>query len=114
MADATTFLNQIMQGEFDADLDKILEAYKQRVKIARQIAAQNNLFTIRVGDRVELKDLRPAYLDGLKGTVEQVNGARFNVKVDFMPPQGWAKFRSTDNKPVVHGIPASCLTKIAA
>jgi hypothetical protein len=80
----------IIKGHHDEELDAIYRALKQRHKALQQAAGLILEHAFNVGDRVELKDVKPKYMNGHKGEiVAGPNGGLFDVRLD--KPHG--KFR---------------------
>ena len=75
------FYNALMAGEFDADLDKMID----RVNDRRKMIAPN-IYHFRVGDRVQIKNSNPKYLNGAEGRVVKIN--RTKVVVDLHKRHG--------------------------
>lgn len=108
-------LAAIFDGVMDDDFDALIDAYKSRVRTVRENKGRLNALTIKPGDRVQITNISPKYLDGLEGVVLTASVGsgrgkpRFDVKVDRMPRQGTSRFYNN----TVHGVPASALRKVA-
>ena len=76
----------------------------QRIKAVDSLQASVTATQLKAGDRVQLSNIRPAYLDGAFATVVRRKSGRgkpvFYVKVDGDEHES--------------GIPAACLTKVDA
>jgi hypothetical protein len=81
-------LTNILEGKYDADLERIVEAVQQR----RRHIGMINLATFQPGDRVKFKDagVRPTYLQGVEATVITKRNTRLTVRLD----QPVGRFRS--------------------
>jgi hypothetical protein len=71
------FYNALMTGDFDADLDKMID----RVNDRRKMIAPN-IYHFRVGDRVQIKNSNPKYLNGAMATVTKINRTKVVVDLD--------------------------------
>lgn len=75
-------LNALANGEFDSDLDRIIEM----VKVRRAVNAPQ-IWEFLEGQRVRINSkANPKYLRGVEATIRQVNRTR--VVLDFDKPQG--------------------------
>ena len=105
MADATTYgtvIRAISRGELDDVLDRIVLAIKER----KRAAGRETLYSVRPGDKVALTGLRPAYLNGMTGTVTGTRNTRILVALDNPPTDGG---RFSNGHPLA--VPAACVTK---
>jgi uncharacterized protein YkvS len=75
------FYNALMAGEFDADLDRMIDCVKDRRKMIAP-----NIYHFKVGDRVIMKNANPKYLNGAEGRVVKIN--RTKVVVDLHKRHG--------------------------
>jgi hypothetical protein len=75
-------LAAIANGVMDEHEDRLIQAIKARRRVRSTIETGKALASVKVGSRVSLHGLRPQYLNGLTGVVEEVRGTRFNVKLD--------------------------------
>src|SRR4051812_25512468 len=72
----------IVAGAFDGDLRMIETAIESRRSALDALTAAS----LRPGDRVRTRDVRPRYMCGITGTVESVDGKK--VLVDHGRPIG--------------------------
>lgn len=71
---------EILAGQHDDDLDKIVSAIVQRRKDLNPI---KHAFELSKGDRVRIRDnARPKYIIGMTGVVTGHEGSRVLVKFD--------------------------------
>jgi hypothetical protein len=96
-----SIFTEILRGDHDADLDRISTAIRER----RKSAGRENLFELVPGDRVRIRGIRPAYLNGLHGTVTGTRNSRISVRLD----QSVGRFSGT----FPLAVPASCVEKVA-
>ena len=75
LAEATAF---ILTDATEDDLRRLFDAIKKRRSILRQITAA----AVQAGTDVELTGLSPQYLNGLRGTVESIQGAHATILLD--------------------------------
>ena len=80
-------VDEMEREELDALVDYIRQVYKNKSALdkARTFAS------LREGDKVRLRNIKPLYLNGLTGTVEEKRHTRITVKLDRGPTK---KFRS--------------------
>ena len=71
-------VNAIIRGEYDEYLNSIKNAIKGR----QEMVSRAKFFTIKMGDRVRLVNLRPKYMVGATGTVLHHNNTRITVRLD--------------------------------
>ena len=74
----TDLVNDLMGGVHDDRLDAIIEAANARRKTLARITASQ----LKVGDRVELTDIRPKYLSGAIGVIASKNGKGLRVTLE--------------------------------
>jgi hypothetical protein len=98
------FIGDIIGGIHDHQLDEILDACYQRKKLTRDQNTAMAMATIKVGDVVVLKNLRPKYINGLKGKV--VEKKRTKISVELHTGQDTGRFGRRVT------CPASCLEKV--
>lgn len=94
----------------DTDIDRIIDAVKERRKILSKIRAAS----VAVGAPVRLDGLSPRYLNGLTGTVTKIDGNRCTVTLDEESTERlrWGRTRfhipaSVKEYPLT-GIPLGC------
>lgn len=111
MAIPANVIASIVNGEWDEDLDRLIEAIKSRRKEASAKQATVNKLTLMPGAKVKLQGLSPAYLNGMTGTVVEEPGFRRNrrkatlsVKLDHAVGRYGAYGAVT--------VPANCLVAI--
>lgn len=96
----------ILAGEADGDLEMVYTAFKNR----KEVLAQRNLHSLRVGQRVKLFGLTPKVLNGKVGEIVRLprngNSKRFDVKLDN---EIVLRGRVTQD---VGGVPVQCLEVI--
>lgn len=76
-----------------------------RIKTMHNVHASLNASLVKAGDTVELHDLRPQYLNGVRAKVVRKRGPK-SFEVEFN--QGVGKYRAG----VPIGVPAACITKV--
>ena len=74
----TNFVADIFEGKHDDDFTIIKRAITQREEYLAQAVGSS----LRPGDTVTLKDLRPKYLNGLTAEIVRVNRTRAVVRFD--------------------------------
>lgn len=78
--------DDIDDGEYDAGLDEIAKAVVSRRDIVARRNARRLMRSIKVGDKVKLTNgVKPRYLDGMVGHVEQIRDGSAVVKLTRMP-----------------------------
>ena len=83
-----TLIASIINGDYDDDLDRIIEAVKSRRRENSERRGRINALTLKPGTRVRLKGLSPKYLNGLEGEIitDPLGGSgkkhRIAVKLD--------------------------------
>jgi hypothetical protein len=102
--DSMSLLSEIISGTHDAELGSLSDAIHERKKLKRSQETATAMATIRVGDVVVLKNLRPKYINGLKGKV--VSKARSKISVRLNDGQNTGRFGQSVT------CPASCLDKV--
>jgi len=75
LADVTTF---ILTTATQDDIDRIHTAAKARTRSLREVLAAQ----VQVGASTTLQGLSPKYLNGMRGTVASIKGARGDVLLD--------------------------------
>lgn len=95
-ADFSTLVSEILSGDWDENLDRFADVVKER----KDAQSRTLFFSLKPGDRVRLKNLRPKYLVGTTAIVRGHNRTR--ITVDFDPPfqpgdQGYDRMRSGKN-----------------
>ena len=110
MADITIgeVVVNILNGKLDdGDFERILDAIRRRRRTLRVIETAKTIAVLEMGAKVELQGLSPKYLNGLTGTVEQINSTRIRVKLD--QPNLAPRFARAG----VVNAPASCVRALA-
>jgi hypothetical protein len=74
--------SEILQGEYDNDLERIETACRQRRKLLRGAAAAVTMASVNVGDTVRIKDIRPKYLIGATAEVTRKRRTKLEIKFD--------------------------------
>jgi len=97
-----TIIEQIINGDLDADLDGISDALRERKKLKKSKTSALNMATIAVGDIVVLRNLKPKYVNGLRAKV--VGKKRTKLEVELERPVG--RFSG------IVTVPVSCLDKV--
>ncbi|MEV7123911.1 hypothetical protein [Kitasatospora griseola] len=106
-------VNFILNEATDADLDRVVSALKDRRKALATMRAAN----VTTGVTATTHNLSPKYLNGLTGTVVEINGKHADLELDadstdqlrwsrqsrFAVPADARTYR-------VRGIPLTCLT----
>lgn len=75
----------------DEQLIQLNRSLVANIKARRRNRAMDMAATLREGSKVRIKGLRPQYLNGLTGTIEDFGNTRVTVKLDRGPIR---KFRS--------------------
>lgn len=89
------------------EVQAIQQALSLRMKTIRYEESIKNRATLKIGDVVRLKGLKPAYLNRSLGTITDTHPKGFIVELSGASnPRAIARF---GNKPIV---PANCLEKI--
>ena len=101
-----TIVNDITRGIYDAELDSIQAAARQRKKLNNSAHAAVTMAKLQVGDRVVLKEIRPKYMMGQGATVIGKLRTKLEVKLDI------ACGRFGKDTPIT--VPASCVEKLEA
>ena len=90
------------------ELDAVVGATRRRASALRSSAKAEALTILDIGDRVELRGLRPKYLNGATGTVSALGASNISVELDVdVDPRATARFGR------VARIPAACLIAVA-
>jgi len=100
--DPSLLIQEIEEGALDFALNLMQNAINSRREMIRSSEARRNAMSIKVGDRVVLKGLRPKYLNGLSAEVVTV-GTKMNVRLDR--PVGKYGRNITE-------VPANCVTLV--
>jgi hypothetical protein len=72
--------SEILQGEYDSDLEQIEMACRQRRKLLRGAAAAVTMAAVNVGDTIRIKDIRPKYLIGVTAEVTRKRRSKLEIK----------------------------------
>lgn len=76
------------------ELEEISEALMDRRTKLRTAHRNRILSTIKVGDRVRLRNVKPLYLNGIAGTVSGMKGNKYRVDLDRpCDPRALKRFR---------------------
>lgn len=97
---------QILYGEFDDQIEELIEALVARRKIVRQMQAAQIRASLEPGDRVRIQNISPKYLIGTTAVVRSVPPRSKYVVVELEQAVGLYMARSTTK------VPAVCLEKI--
>lgn len=113
MTRVTDIHRWITDGQLDDHLISLNESIKIRLRVVRDREARQNMESLKSGDRVRLKNLRPKYLNGRPATVkdneELPETYKFsNVKPNTIIVQLDVPVRRFGE---YIGIPANCLMK---
>jgi hypothetical protein len=87
-------MNKLLQALPKCDDEQLMQLNRSivaNIKARRRNKAMDMAAALRVGSRVRIKGLRPQYLNGLTGEVEEFGNTRITVKLDCGPIR---KFRS--------------------
>lgn len=99
MAIPALVFGALIDGEYDDDLDRLIQAIRERQKAKREKQSRLNALTIRAGTRIRLLGLTPKALNGRAGTVTEVTGKTFTVELE----QPWRYGQKTVR------VPAQCV-----
>lgn len=97
---------KLVAGADDAELRAIQQVLSMRIKSLRHAERMANEATLKIGDAVRLKGLKPAYLNGTRGVILDKRPRGFLVELQRPDARAHRRFGST---PIV---PANCLEKI--
>lgn len=87
------------------EISGMLNARYHRMKVADRRTA---LATLKIGDEVELVNIKPRYMNGTLVTITSILGTRFAVRCTGpMDPRGQARFGGSFR------VPADCLRKVS-
>jgi len=100
---AEDIIKFILTTDNPKDLELVQSVLNLRRKTDRDAKEIENLHSLYVGDRVILSNIRPVFLSGMKGTIQNVKDDNFVIYLDDWPKSG-SRERT---------VPASCLTKIS-
>jgi hypothetical protein len=79
----TDLADDILRGSHDHELDDVASAVRQR---SRRLAIERGealLPTLKIGDRIELTSVKPAYMNGATGTIISFKrGGLFEIRLD--------------------------------
>ena len=98
-----TIVEQIINGDHDAELQSIVEAVRERKKLNRSKNTAIAMVSMKVGDIVVLKNLSPKYVNGLKAKIVEKKRTKFAVTL-VDGSVGRFSGRVT--------VPASCMEKV--
>ena len=97
---------QVIAGIFSGDFDSEFETLYRAIEARRSQIAKENAIELRIGDKVRIERIRPAWLNGQTGVVSGLprsgRSMRFQITLDNPP-------HPTDR--VQHGVPSACLVK---
>lgn len=80
--------------EMNADeLNQLVDYIREVFKSKRNQDAARLRATLKKGDRVVLRNIKPAYLIGLTGEIEEFRTSRITVKLDRGPIRKYANGR---------------------
>lgn len=92
--------SEILNGEFDEQLDNLTNTISLRKKALAQIVVSS----LVVGDSVMIKDCRPKLLIGQIATVKSITSKGVLVKLPYMVNRKWSEAEVT--------VPASMIEKV--
>jgi hypothetical protein len=102
---------EVITALLRGDFDDVLPDFSDAIQARREMNAQKNLVSLRLGDPVVLSNLRERNLNGQTGVISGLpkNGRskRFDVTLD---KEAMIKHRYTKDVP---GVPSQCITKVA-
>jgi hypothetical protein len=75
-------IEDIINGNYDDQLEAISDAVHSRKKIARSKKKAVAMATIKVGDKVTLKNLNPKYVNGSVGKIIEKRRTKLVVILD--------------------------------
>lgn len=109
LADVAEF---ILTSATQEDIDRIYAAAKSRTRTLRDVVAAQ----VEVGASTQLQGLSPKYLNGMRGTVTAIRGARGDVLLDEDSTRslrylGFRKYHipAETTQYTLSGIPLSCI-----
>lgn len=71
-------------GRLDRHLDQLAEMIHARRNYTLSLEAAQ----LSVGDTVALRNIKPKYMTGMRGTILNRVGTKFEIELDNMPPRG--------------------------
>ena len=77
----TDIIITIMAGSVDADLQRISDALRERMRQQRTTARFTVAASIKVGDTVRIVDCRPKYLVGMRAEVTGITGTQVSLRL---------------------------------
>lgn len=100
-------IQAIRDGEADEQLDAIIRIAQQRKKMVREAEAAK----IEPGERVTFVNLRPKYLQSLRGELIRVRGDRAEVKLDDIArhDRGYGRYYQDD---LIIKVPITTMTRV--
>ena len=105
----TTIIQDILNGQYDDQIDTLSDALHSRRKIVRQTSIAQTMLTVGVGDTVKFSNIRPKYMVGAIGEVVDKKRTKLGVKLisGNIPHNG--RFRIGETL----SVPASCVEKVS-
>ncbi len=79
---ATTVMQNIVNGEYDADLRQLNNACSARRKTVEDTAKQVMFIGLSVGDKVRIVNARPRYLIGATAVIVRKNQKKVVIDLD--------------------------------
>ena len=98
-----TIVQQIARGDLDGDIKSLYNALNARQDVIATMRANEMRATLKIGDKIVLRNISPKYLSGYRGSITGFDGKLFTVDLDT-PQTHIRKYRTKGLK--VH---ASCL-----
>lgn len=84
-------LGMELVDEMNADeLNQLVDYIREVFKSKRNQDAARKRAAMKIGDRVQLINIKPAYLQGLTGVIEEFRTSRVTVKLDRGPTRKFA------------------------
>jgi hypothetical protein len=93
----------------DSGMDAVITAIRERQKINRQTQKVVAQAVLHIGTNVTVKDIRPKFLTGMKGTIVAFNNTRSRADIRITDNLGNRKIPVGTIK---HGFPITCLDEI--
>ena len=104
MSNLQTVVAGIYEIDSLDDMERVWDAAKARQKELRDRASRINAASIKVGDKVRLRDISPKYLNGAIVEVTKIEGKKVGVK-----PIEETNFQARNRLGMGGRVPAACV-----